>query len=347
MDLKDFLIGKMLWEDTLIQYNNTNLTKNKIKEFLLNMDIVNILLATYNGDAYLKSQLKSIENQTYNNWYLIVFDDHSSDNTMKILEDFKNAHLDKVCIKRNEVPTGCAKNNFFSILKSKLIKPGYIMFCDQDDIWLPNKIEKSYKTILEIENNDTTTPALVYTDLLVVDENLNQISNSFFSYVKTYDYIPSLSKCLIQNNMAGCTSIINYKLYELVTKTDNINNILMHDWWILLLALCTGKVGLLNEPTIQYRQHHNNSIGAKKHGLILIIHKLIHNDTKISIFNAMYQAKNFLNTYKDEIDEKDYNLIKDFSDLTEKSKVKRIKFYLNNNCLKCGILRQIGQIIYG
>ena len=100
--------------------------------------MVTILLATYNGEDYLKAQLESIASQTYGNWRLITGDDGSCDGTLNILREFKKRYPDQVKIIKNEPATGSAKNNFINLLRNS--HGPYFMFCDQDDVWKRDKI---------------------------------------------------------------------------------------------------------------------------------------------------------------------------------------------------------------
>lgn len=311
------------------------------------MDTINILLATYNGEKYLREQLNSIANQTYTNWFLIVHDDNSNDSTNNILLEFKNRFPTKVVIKKNSESTKSARNNFFSLINSRKIKDGYIMFCDQDDVWLPNKIELTLKAMKKIEKDNYNLPCLIYTDLIVVNENLQTISDSFLSFTKLNKKVPSLSQVLIQNNMAGCTSMINQNLHKLLLKTTSFDNILMHDWWILLLALTTGKVYLLNIPTLKYRQHSSNSVGASKYGLQLFLRKIKGKNTSNEIKKTMKQAKYFIETYDYILSNESKNIITLYATLTSKPKIKRVFYYLKYGYLKYGFFRKIGQLLYG
>ena len=101
--------------------------------------MVTILLATLNGEDYLKAQLESIAAQTYENWQLVVGDDGSTDNTISILEEFSTQHPEQVTIIQNDPPKGSAKDNFISLIQNSY--GPYFMFCDQDDVW--NQIDLS------------------------------------------------------------------------------------------------------------------------------------------------------------------------------------------------------------
>lgn len=134
---------------------------------------VDVLLATYNGEKYLKEQIDSILNQTYQNINLIISDDNSNDSTRKILEEYKKID-NRIKIYLQDKNLGYIKNFEFLLTK---VESNYYMLSDQDDVWLPEKIEKSMKTLKE-KNAD-----LVFGDLEVVDEKLNTIYPSFGDFM--------------------------------------------------------------------------------------------------------------------------------------------------------------------
>lgn len=142
--------------------------------------MVTILLATLNGEDYLKAQLESIAAQTYENWQLVVGDDGSTDDTISIIEEFSEKHPDQVTIIKNDPPQGSAKDNFISLLRNSY--GPYFMFCDQDDVWKPDKI---YLTLQKMESLEARygdkIPILVHSDLSVADSNLEMIAESFSS----------------------------------------------------------------------------------------------------------------------------------------------------------------------
>ena len=144
---------------------------------------VAILLATYNGERYLQDQLDSLINQSFKDWVCYVHDDGSKDNTMSILRSYSKKYPKR--FKILDYPGGQgAAGNFLSLIKfaANNCKENYFLFSDQDDIWLPNKIELEVNKMEEVY--DDKTPILVYCDQKVVDQNLNIISNSSMNYSK-------------------------------------------------------------------------------------------------------------------------------------------------------------------
>lgn len=218
---------------------------------------IDILLATYNGEEYLEAQLDSILNQTYSDFRLLISDDCSSDNTQKILKEYEKKD-NRIQLFFQEKNLGVMKN-FEFLLKN--VKNDYYMFSDQDDIWKQEKIEKSLKKLLE------TNSDLVYTDLEVVDENLNVTYPSYwklkgiYNKIKKYNNFESL---YLNNFITGCTMISKSKLIKDVLPLPNTSKYVLHDYWIPLIISQKGKIAYIEEPLIKYRQHKNNKIGSKK-----------------------------------------------------------------------------------
>lgn len=214
---------------------------------------IDILLATYNGEKYLKCQLDSILNQTHKNIRLLINDDCSTDNTRAILKEYEEKD-DRIKVKYNEKNLGYVKN-FEDLLKR--VENKYFALSDQDDFWKEEKIEKSLNKLLE-EDAD-----LVFTDLEPVDEKLNTITPSMVRFMqmdknikKHQDY----KSVFLRNCVTGCT-ILSKK--ELINEYIPIptKEPMVHDWWMALIISQIGKITFLDEPTIKYRQHGNNQLG--------------------------------------------------------------------------------------
>lgn len=222
---------------------------------------IDILLATYNGERFLAEQIQSILDQTYTQWRLLIRDDGSTDTTEALIRTYAEKYPGKIVhIEDSERNLG-ACGNFGVLLRNA--NADYIMFCDQDDVWLPKKIEMTFSKMQEMEKlHGHTLPLLVYTDMKVVDERLSVLSNSFWrNQAFNPDIGKSLSRFLVSNVATGCTVMINRPLHELSPSLPN--DAMMHDWWVGLIAVSLGKTGYLSEPTMFYRQHSSNAVGAK------------------------------------------------------------------------------------
>lgn len=310
--------------------------------------MIDILLALYNGEKYLGELLNSLENQSYKEWRLIAADDGSSDNTLKIMKEFAKKSSHEIELHINSTPTGSAKANFMNLMN--YVKSPYIMFCDQDDIWLEDKIKITFDKMIENEKKfGIETPVLIHTDLKVVNSELKIIDDSFFHFSRfRKDF--TVREQLAINKTPGCTIMINKALYEYVKqKNINASKILMHDSWLMLTALCFGREEFVNESTILYRQHSLSTIGAKNvRNFNYIIKKLFSGrDNAKQNMDHINDAKYFYEIYKKELENNpNKNLIKNFSELADKSRNAYRLFCIKNKVLKSAFTRAVGQLLF-
>ena len=224
----------------------------------MNEDTIDILLPTYNGEKYLKEQLDSILNQTYKNIRLIISDDCSKDSTPKILEEYrkKDERIELYLQKEN---IGVVKGIEFLLKK---VKSNYYMLADQDDVWLPLKVEKSIETLKKQKAD------LVFGDLEVVDQNLNTIFPSFGDFMllnrKIHKYIDSYKVNYLYNCVTGCTVLSKKEFIEKILPIPTESKYLIHDHWIGIIVALNGKLAYMPEKYIKYRQHGNNQVGTNK-----------------------------------------------------------------------------------
>lgn len=216
---------------------------------------VDILLATYNGEQYLSTQLNSIIEQSHTNWIIYARDDGSTDKTRDILYDYKNKYPEKIFLVEDDKKNVGARENFSILMATS--QSNYIFFSDQDDFWLPSKIEKSLDKLLEIENKQPHIPCFVFSDLSMADENLNITAPSLWKKDKLNPKAISLGNLLMQNVPYGCAMAINKALLKLGTPIHP--KAILHDHWLVLLAASNGRIDYLPIPTILHRIHHQNA----------------------------------------------------------------------------------------
>ena len=215
-------------------------------------------MATWNGARYIAEQLDSLFAQTVQNFRLIVLDDGSSDSTLCIVEQYRARYPDRVVIRKNPNRQGPCRN--FSLLTGESNAP-YVAFCDQDDVWRPEKLELGISAMKAIEAEaGTETPILVFSDMAVVDERLNVIAPSLWKLGHINPAKASLGAVLAQNLVTGCTSMANRSLIQKARPIPN--DAVMHDWWLALVAVVFGVVYPLYQSTVLYRQHAGNLVGA-------------------------------------------------------------------------------------
>ena len=257
---------------------------------------VDILLATYNGEKYLREQLDSILAQDYNDFNLIISDDCSTDSTREILEDYEKKD-DRIRVIYQQNNMGSNKN--FEFLLSQ-VSSKYYMFSDQDDVWNKDKVKLSLETI---EKNDLD---LVYTDLEVVNEDLVTVNKSFNKKMKLIRKQRKFNDFRLEylyNCVTGCTMICKSENLKYILPFPETKNIL-HDYWIALITSINGKIYYLDVPTLKYRQHVNNQVGTsrytqryktfdEKRDYII--------DLKIDKFTTYLERKNCFNTELNEL----------------------------------------------
>lgn len=269
------------------------------------MKKVAILMSTYNGGAFLADQIRSLQNQTFKNWYLYIRDDGSKDKTIDIIKQFIKEDKRIIYLEDNQIHLG-PKNSFFKLLTE--VNADYYFFCDQDDVWLPQKLELM---INRIKLKDDTVPQLVYCGLNCVDKNLNYIKNDF-------EKLPGTIKGknrFIGNDMPGCVTLFNTALRNYIINNENNNDkIIMHDWWISLIAQTFGEISFVNKKLILYRQHENNSVGAGKSGGFFkkLFRKDIISKQKDLVTTTYYQSKVFYSIFHNKLTAKDKEFFKFF-----------------------------------
>nr|WP_296047211.1 glycosyltransferase family 2 protein [uncultured Blautia sp.] len=295
-----------------------------------------ILLATYNGERYLRELLESLIGQSLQNFCCFVHDDGSKDGTVKILEDYCSQYPKRFVMVEGE-STGGAKSNFMYLMNQ--VRADYYMFCDQDDVWLPEKVKLSYNLI---KKQEMSVPTVVYTDLKIVNSELSLIDSSYYHYTGKNPSRNSLIDLLKCNVTVGCTMTINRVLRDTALQVSNLDNIFMHDWWISLIASVSGQLIFLNEQTILYRQHGDNSVGAikKKKFIEKVVQYINYREMikkkKYYIKRPILFCRELSKVVNQECEIKKF--IEEYASIDKCSKFQRIKFYerwnlfLDNSC---------------
>ena len=152
---------------------------------------------------------------------------------------------------------------------------------------------------------------------------------------------------MIQNHVTGCTMMMNRALVELINVESEYEHILMHDWLAAIVAASMGRVAFVDRPTMLYRQHAVNSVGAKKYGFSLLLAKLKDNRIKESLVDTTKQAEEVARTYRNYLSEDLYWLTDKYAGIFNRNKCYRIWFYIKNRVWKKGLPRQVWQLILG
>ena len=277
---------------------------------------IEILLATYNGEKYVGEQIDSIINQTYNNWELLIRDDNSKDRTLEILKEYEKKDKRIKVIEDKKGNLGFVKN-FEELLNNS--KEDWVMFSDQDDYWLENKIEK-YVAILNTSSEDILKkPMLIHSNSFICDDNLEIIKDEFINskIANKYNEDDFYFAYFVQ----GSTVLINRAIIDLALPFSK--NVTVHDRYFHLLAEFLGKRIFINESLIKYRQHSNNKIGAKTSIISKIFKKrYFHNEDRELILEI--QKK-----YKDNLGTEQIEKIEKYLEVTNDKKNRFLRFYLS------------------
>ena len=282
---------------------------------------VSIVLCTYNGSSYLKKQIDSVLSQKYEISEIIVVDDCSTDETRDILKNYEDEFNEIKCF-FNVVNIGPAKSFQLGI---SLATGSYIALCDQDDIWLENKISLQMDMILKSDICDTK-PLLVYHDLCLVDQDENLLHPSFWALHKFDPSKLVFSDFFINNVVTGCTCLINVKMKEELLKCD-MEFIIMHDHLLALIGYGFGDVIYIKESLMKYRSH-SKSVTDKQNSSIILRFKNLFSKLKNHTFLKanILQIEEFNKCYGKQVFDNDKYKMNEFIALGAKNSVSAL-FY--------------------
>lgn len=307
---------------------------------------IDILMATYNGERFLGAQLDSILAQTNTDWRLFVSDDGSKDGTWEILCGYAARFPEKITVRQNAVNSGGSAANFYGMLP--LAAADYVMFADQDDVWLPNKAEAAFRALRRMEERyGADTPLLVHSDLIVVDERERVLYPSMFALQKLSGTGRSFAKQLVQNCVTGCTMMCNRALLEKLTVLPEHS--VMHDWWIGLTAACFGRIGFLKTPYIRYRLHENNVEGAKDYSSLSASLRMAAKKEQIraSLERTYRQAEEFREIYGAELSDERRGILEAYLRTETAPLPEKWSLLCRYGFWKTGWNRKAGQLLFG
>jgi len=217
-----------------------------------------LIIGTYNGGSYIAEQLLSVLQQKWLPSQIIISDDGSTDDTLSIVQKiFISHHFSHYQI--IDAPHKGVIHNFLSALH--FATGDYIFFADQDDTWLPNKVEVFFEHI----DSTSQTPMLAFSDARLISSDGQLLHASFFDYQGLSANFMNDDSIIYKSCVQGAACCINTTLKDLIIKSlpyIQINNLYMHDWWFSLLAHYYGDVIFIDQALIDYRQHQENQIGV-------------------------------------------------------------------------------------
>lgn len=296
---------------------------------------VAILLCSYNGEAYLEKQLESLVSQTHTDWVIYASDDGSTDSTLEVLHSYQRSlGADRLVILSG--PRIGFAGNFMGLIRNRAIHADYYAFCDQDDIWYPDKLQRSLASLPSMPEG---IPALYCSRTRLIDARGNPIGFSPLFRKK-----PAFANALVQSLAGANTMLFNEEARLLLAKTPQNAHVVSHDWLTyLLVSGCSGSIVYDPQPTLDYRQHGGNLIGsnATLGDRWMRIRKML---------GGTFSDWNEYNLYAisvccDQFSERNRKCLKRFSQARRASFLKRIYLLKKANIYRQTLLGNIGLVV--
>lgn len=260
---------------------NDFIDKKTILSFVSSDALVAIMLCTYNGARFLAEQLDSLESQTHQNWFVVASDDGSIDLTLEILQQYQTKWpAGKLAIRGG--PQKGFSQNFLSLACDPEIKADFYAFCDQDDVWLPEKLASALGNIAS--NQQPNSPYLYCGRTKYVTDSLKPCGFS-----PLFVFPPSFRNALVQSIAGGNTMVFNHAAKTLI-ESAGFMDVPSHDWWLYILVTGSGGVVFYDKAAcILYRQHDgslvggNNTFYAKTKRIVMVLQGRFQNWNKKNI----------------------------------------------------------------
>lgn len=302
--------------------------------------MIAIIMAVYNGETYLREQLDSLLHNTCTDFVLHVFDDGSTDASPEILTEYAGKHPEQIFYHRNKENHGVIRN---FLEGCACVDADYYMFCDQDDVWLPEKIAHTLQKMQDAEQSAPNTPIVAFGDATVVDEHLNTLHPSFQRQSGYRTDALDLAHIMMENKLIGCTVLFNATLKNLISEISPA--IRMHDWWIALIAASMGQIVYLDEPLLLYRQHTGNVVGGSSRSHY-IKSRLAHLAKQREVlYQTCAQAGAFLQLYGNKISPGNQRLLHLFATIPEANWFVRRYRIIRYHFYKSGLIRNLGVLL--
>jgi len=299
---------------------------------------VEVLLATFQGEAWLPEQIASILAQDYPNTRILTRDDGSTDKTVDLLAHAAAEYPERMRVLDMDVRTGSAAGNFVRLLRAS--SASYVAFADQEDVWFSSKLSHSMERMRALEQKHSPgAPLLVFSDLTVVDAQLEPLAASLWRNNRIDPAtVRQLGRLLGENVVTGCTALMNRPMVELAKRMPVEgssaqtagSDVLMHDHWIALLACTLGHADWLGESTVAYRQHGRNVVGAARLDASVggrlgrVFGREAYADRALSRGLLQAQARAFLQCYEKELGERNRRTLLAFGTLDRRFRLDRV-----------------------
>ena len=306
-----------------------------------------VLLAVCNGSAYLPALLDSLYTQSDPDFVVVMQDDGSTDGTSGILRDAA-ARDDRFVFGSEQGKRLGAAGNFISLIRQA--DADCFLLCDQDDIWEPEKIAVLKQALQDLEKQyGSGTPLLVHSDCSLIDESGEKIGGSFFRHQGWDPAAVTLPRLLVQNNVTGCTLIMNRPLRGLIAARAVAKDLFMHDWFIALTAASFGRIAFVDQPLTRYRQHGGNVVGASSRNLVARGLAALRNrqDAKRRILLTYTHTRVFRKICGSELPPDALNTVDAYLSTQHMQKLPRILAVRRMGCVMQNPVTRLGQILFG
>ena len=260
---------------------------------------VAILMSTYNGEKYLKEQIDSLISQTYENIEIYIRDDGSKDNTVKIVKEYKEKYKNITLIEGKNLGF---INSFFELLKI-CNDADYYAYCDQDDVWMEDKIQRAVEFL---EKTNKNKPALYFSNSDYYDGDMNYLATAEKN--KVYNFRNSLVECVTQ----GMTMVVNNCTRKLIIQ-NKPENCLYHDWWTYMICSGFGEIIYDDKSLVKYRRHNKSVTVEGKNPFQLLVFRIKKFIVGDSLKKIKEQWKEYEKFYYNELDEENKKLLKLFT----------------------------------
>ena len=308
---------------------------------------VTVLLAAYNGEAFLPAQLASLQAQEDADFSVLMQDDGSRDGTAALLA--QTAGRDPrfrlgACPGQHLGAIG----NFWNLLGQT--DAPYTALCDQDDVWRPRRLALGLAAMAAAEAElPPDTPVLVHGDCRLMAEDGSVLKESFFAHQGWDPGAVTLAPLLVQNNVTGCTVLMNAALRRLALEIGKPERMFMHDWFLALIAAAFGRVVFLPEALVDYRQHGQNVQGASRKGLLARGMKALGavEKAKARIALTYRHTAAFAEAAGDRLPAEARRLTEAYLATEKMPKLQRIRTVRELGCVMQSPVTRAGQVLFG
>lgn len=310
--------------------------------------MVAVLMAVYNGAHYLESQVASILAQSHSQLRLYVRDDGSTDGSIEILRSMAEQAPERVTLLQDEEKHLGVIGNFHRLLRmaNQSSSEPYLMLADQDDVWFADKIEVTLQEMRQAERwAGKEMPVLVHTDLCVTNANLQILDPSFWHFQHLDPGHDDLRQLCMQSMVTGCTVMMNRALLKKALPLPE--GVLMHDWWLGLVASAFGVIRFIPQATMFYRQHGKNDTGAKKFGLTYVLRSFLRIRSSTEFWHLLQrnqrQAAAFLTSYHGDLSPEKAKDLQQFAIMGAHTRaLKRLQTVFIRRFCRHGWIRNLG-----